>query len=107
MASSPTGPTSTGNQPGKGAREVAHLSDGLASRQEVQLGGGTLLVVLEPNRIIRKRTDVNCSSFHIRVFLGLSNPQEQRQTSTLCISHDNFGKRKAKFNLGMSMTTQM
>jgi hypothetical protein len=33
----------------------------------------SLLVVLKPNRIIRKRTDANCSSFHLRVFLGLSN----------------------------------
>jgi hypothetical protein len=66
-----------------------------------------LLVVLKPNRIIRKCTDANCSSFHLRVFLGLSNPQGQRQTSTLSIPCDNFGERKAKFNLEMSRTTQM
>jgi hypothetical protein len=35
---------------------------------------GWLLVVLKLNRIIRKCTDANCSSFHLRVFLGLSNP---------------------------------
>jgi hypothetical protein len=39
---------------------------------------GTLLAVHKPNRIIHKRTDANCSSFHLRVFLGLSNPQGQR-----------------------------
>jgi hypothetical protein len=33
-----------------------------------------LLAVLKPKRIIRKHTDANCSSFHLRVFLGLSNP---------------------------------
>jgi hypothetical protein len=33
-----------------------------------------LLVVLKPNRIICKRTDTNCSSFHLRVFLELLNP---------------------------------
>jgi hypothetical protein len=65
-----------------------------------------VLAVLKPNRIIRKRTDANCSSFH-RVFLGLSNPQGQRQTSTLSILRDNFGERNAKFKLGMSGTTQM
>jgi hypothetical protein len=37
----------------------------------------SLLAVLKPNRIIRKRTDVNCSSFHLRVFLGLSNPRDR------------------------------
>jgi hypothetical protein len=31
----------------------------------------------------------------------------QRQTSTISIPHDNFGEIKAKFNLGMSRTTQM
>jgi hypothetical protein len=38
----------------------------------------SLLVVLKANRIIRKRTDTKYSSFHLRVFLGLSNPQGQR-----------------------------
>jgi hypothetical protein len=38
--------------------------------------------------------DANCNSFHLRVFLNLS------------ISCDNFGERKAKFNLDMSRTTQ-
>jgi hypothetical protein len=33
----------------------------------------SLLSVLKPNRLIYKRTDANCSSFHLRVFLGLSN----------------------------------
>jgi hypothetical protein len=50
-----------------------------------------VLAVLKPNRIIRKRTYGNCSSFHLRVFLGLSNPQGQWQTSTLSIPRDNFG----------------
>jgi hypothetical protein len=66
-----------------------------------------VLAVLKLNRIIRKRTDANCSSFHLRVFLGLSNPQGQRQTSTLSIPHDNFGERKVKFNLETSRTTKM
>jgi hypothetical protein len=58
-----------------------------------------LLAALKPNRIIRKCMDANCSSFHLRVFLRLSNTQGQRQTSTLSIPRDNFGERKAKFNL--------
>jgi hypothetical protein len=37
-----------------------------------------VLTVLKPNRIICKHTDVNCSSFHLTVFLGLSNSQGQR-----------------------------
>jgi hypothetical protein len=65
------------------------------------------LAVLEPNRIIYKHTDANCSSFHLRVFLGLSNPQGQRQISTISIPRDNFEERKAKFNLEMSRTSQM
>jgi hypothetical protein len=64
-------------------------------------------MVLKPNKIIRKRADVNYSSFHLRVFLGLSNPQGQRQTSTISIPHDNFGERKAKFNLETSRMTQI
>jgi hypothetical protein len=67
----------------------------------------SLLVVIKPNRTIRKRTDANCTNFHLRVFLGLLNPQGQRQTSTISIPHDNFGERNAKFNLEMSRTTQM
>jgi hypothetical protein len=66
-----------------------------------------LLVVLKPNRIIRKRANTNCSSFHLRVFLGLSNPQGQRQTSTISIPHDNFGERNAKFDIETSRRTQM
>jgi hypothetical protein len=66
-----------------------------------------VLAVLEPNRIIRKRTNANCTSFHLRVFLGLSNPQGQRQTIALSIPRDNFGESKDKFNLEMSRTTQM
>jgi hypothetical protein len=65
----------------------------------------SLLAVLKPNRIIHKHTDANCSSFHLRVFLGVSNPQGQRQTSTLSIPHDNFGERKAKFDLSTNRTT--
>jgi hypothetical protein len=38
---------------------------------------GVLLVVLNPNRIIHKHTDANCSSFQLRVFLGLSNPRDR------------------------------
>jgi hypothetical protein len=65
------------------------------------------LAVHKPNRIIHKRMNANCSSFHLRVFLGLSNPQGQRYTSTIYILCDNIGERKAKFNLETSMTTQM
>jgi hypothetical protein len=67
----------------------------------------SMLVVHKPNRIIQKRKDANCSSFHLRVFLGLSNAQGQRQTSTVSIPHDNFGEREAKFNLETSRITQM
>jgi hypothetical protein len=67
----------------------------------------SLLVVLKPNRINHKHTDANCSNFHLRVFLWLSNPQGQRQTSTISIPRDNFGERKAKFGLETSGTTQM
>jgi hypothetical protein len=66
-----------------------------------------LLVVLKPNRIIHKYKDANCSSFQLRVFLGLSNRQGQMQTSTISIPRDYFGETKAKFNLEMSRTTQM
>jgi hypothetical protein len=66
----------------------------------------SLLAVLKPNRIICRRTDANYRSFHLRVFLGLSNPRD-RGTTTISIPRDNFGERKAKFNLGMSKTTQM
>jgi hypothetical protein len=54
----------------------------------------SLLVVLKPNRLIHKRMDAKCSSFHLRVFLGLSNPQGQRQTSILSVLHDNLRKQK-------------
>jgi hypothetical protein len=37
----------------------------------------SLFAVLKPNRIIHKRMDPNYSSFHIRVFLGLSNPRDR------------------------------
>jgi hypothetical protein len=37
----------------------------------------SLLAVLKPNRIIRKCTDANCCSFHLRVFQGLSNPRDR------------------------------
>jgi hypothetical protein len=53
-----------------------------------------MLAILKSNRIIRKRTDANCSSFHLRVFIGLSNPQGQRQTSILSIPHDNLREQK-------------
>jgi hypothetical protein len=55
----------------------------------------------------RERKAINCSSFHLRVFLGLSNSQGQRQTSILSLPRHNYGERKAKFNLEMSRTTQM
>jgi hypothetical protein len=66
-----------------------------------------VLTVLKPNRIIHECTDANCSSFHLRVFLGLSNPQGKGQTSSISIPCDNFGERKPKFNLETSRTTQM
>jgi hypothetical protein len=86
---------------------------GIGSGDDVEVSSdsssslSTLLAVLKPNRIIRKCMVANCSSFHLRVFLGLPNPQGQRQTSTISISRDNFGERKAKFNLETSRTTQM
>jgi hypothetical protein len=36
-----------------------------------------VLVALKTNRKIHKRTDANCSSFHLRLFLGLSNPRDR------------------------------
>jgi hypothetical protein len=54
----------------------------------------SLLVALKPNRIIHKRTNANCSSFHLRVFLGLSNPQGQKQTSTISIPRESLEKEK-------------
>jgi hypothetical protein len=87
------------------AHRLKSLSPTTSSRSHTTLS--EMLAVLKPNRIIHKRTDANCNNFHLRVFLGLSNPQGQRLTSTLCIPCDNFGERKTKFNLGMSRTTQM
>jgi hypothetical protein len=71
------------------------------------IGSLSSLAGFKPNRIICKRTDVNYSSFHLRVFIGLSNAQEQRQTSTISIPRDNFGEIKAKFNLETSRINQM
>jgi hypothetical protein len=67
----------------------------------------SLLAVLKPNRIIRKRTDANYSSFYLRVFLGLSNLRDRGRLAPISIPHDNFGERKAKFNLETSRATQM
>jgi hypothetical protein len=67
----------------------------------------SFLVVLKPNRIICKLTNAKYSSFHLRVFRGLSNLQGQRLTNTISIQRDNFGERKAKINLETSRTTQM
>jgi hypothetical protein len=64
-------------------------------------------VILKPNKIIHKHRDANCSSFYLRIFIGLSNLHGQRQTSILSILRDNFGERKAKFNLETSMKIQM
>jgi hypothetical protein len=87
---------------------MAGVIDGWVGLIGVKEGGlWQVLVVFKPNRIICKHTDANCSSFHLKVFLGLSNPQGQRQTSTLYIARDSFGERRAKFNLGMSRTSQM
>jgi hypothetical protein len=66
-----------------------------------------VLAVFKLNRMIRKRTNVNYSRFHLRVFQRLSNPQGQMQTNIISIPHDNFGERKSKFNLEMSRTNQM
>jgi polyferredoxin len=66
-----------------------------------------VLAVIKPNRITRKCTDANYSSFHLRVFLGLTNPLGHWQTSTISILCGNIGERKAMFKLDMSRTTQM
>jgi hypothetical protein len=58
------------------------------------VGSRSLLAVLKPNRLIRKCADTNCNNFHLRVFLGLLNPQGQRQTSILSIPRDNLRKQK-------------
>jgi hypothetical protein len=54
----------------------------------------SMLAVLKQNRLIRNRTNANCSSFQLRVFLGLSNLEGQRQTSILSIPHDNLREQK-------------
>jgi hypothetical protein len=72
--------------------------------------GSLVLVVLKSNRIIRKRTNANCSSFYLRVFLGLSNPQGQRQINALALylyRVITLKKEKSKFNLETSRITQM
>jgi hypothetical protein len=53
---------------------VAHGLSGLTEEAVAYGMGRLVLAVLKPNRIIRKHTYANCRSFHIRVFLGLSNP---------------------------------
>jgi hypothetical protein len=100
-----TGPSRGG---GRGlAIDVFELSGGRSRTPDTTSQGTRLLVVVKPNRIIRKNTDANCSSFHLRVFLQLSNPQGQRQTNTLSIPRDNFEERKTKFNLETTGATQM
>jgi hypothetical protein len=57
-----------------------HFPDGRQNGRRVRFHDKrrhALLAVLKPNRIIRKRTDANCSSFHLKVFIGLSNPRDR------------------------------
>jgi hypothetical protein len=42
-----------------------------------ELGAALVLAVLTPNRIISKHMNANCSSFQLRVFLGLSIPRAE------------------------------
>jgi hypothetical protein len=51
------------------AIDVFELSGGRSRTPDTTSQGTRLLVVVKPNRIIRKNTDANCSSFHLRVFL--------------------------------------
>jgi hypothetical protein len=92
---------------GKSSRNISDSDSDVSDDLSFESLSLRVLVVHKPNRIICKHTDANCSSFDLRVFVELSNPQGQRQTSTLSILRDNFGERKAKFNLEMSRTTQM
>jgi hypothetical protein len=81
----------------RGMWRILDEKDGTRLFSCSELRGGSprqLLVVLKPNRSIHKRKDANCSSFHLRVFLGLWNPQGQRQTSILYIPRDNMRKQK-------------
>jgi predicted SprT family Zn-dependent metalloprotease len=59
-------------------RHYSYYSDTRGVTEKDRKFKWTLLAVLKPNRIICKRIDANCISFHLRVFLGLSNPQGQR-----------------------------
>jgi hypothetical protein len=83
------------------------IKDTNISQLSLAIAPESLLADHKPQRIIHKHTDANCISFHLRVFLGLSNPQGQRHTSTISIPRDNFAERKAKFNLETSRATQM
>jgi hypothetical protein len=53
-----------------------------------------VLVVLKPNRIIRKCMNANCSSFHLRVFLGLSNPRDKGRLALYLYHVITLGKEK-------------
>jgi hypothetical protein len=64
-----------GGDPCGGTHE--EVSSATASISRTPWGGWQLLAVLKPNRIIRKRSDANCGSFHLRVLLGLSNSRDR------------------------------
>jgi hypothetical protein len=61
----------------KATRVAAQIEADVLSRavRNLKISVDRLLAILKPNRIIRMRMDANCSRFHLRVFLGLSNPQ--------------------------------
>jgi hypothetical protein len=60
----------------------------------------SLLVVLKPNRKISKHMDANCSSFHLRVFLGLSNPRDKGRLALYLYHVITFVKEKLSLTYG-------
>jgi hypothetical protein len=58
------------------------------------------LAVLMPNRIIYKRTDAHCSSFHLRVFLELSNPRDRGRLALYLYRVITLVKEKLRLTYG-------
>jgi hypothetical protein len=56
--------------------------------------------VFKPNRIICKRTYANYSSFHLRVFLGLSNLRDRGRLALYLYGVITLVKEKLRLTLG-------
>jgi hypothetical protein len=59
------------------SNEADKSTNNIVEYEAIMSGLHKQLAALKPNRIIRKRMNVNYSSFHLRVFLGLSNPRDR------------------------------